>query len=109
MSSLDKDSLDLLERLRASHPDIVFFLSNCSQVAPADMVTFLKSREVEVRLSTFGHTSLIMLHEVLRSIRENMEIRNRYLEAASWDLLSDRVADELSKRSGTPESLWSAN
>lgn len=109
MSTLDRESLGLLGRLRKFQPEIFFFVHDCSLIAPSGIVEFIESRDVEDRLTSFNHTTLLLLLEVLHSIRTNLETRNRHLEAASWDILADRISDELTKRSGPSARLRSTN
>lgn len=95
---MDRVTSTLLDRLRQSQPGIYSFIRDCSLTKPTRIVEFIESSDVKARVAAFDKVALIILSEVLDEIRTSSEKQSRHLEAASWDLVADRIKDALSER-----------
>lgn len=96
--SLGKKALALADMFRATQPGISDFLAYCQRIPTNDVSLHLSSPEVAARLGRFNAVGLRILGDLLDEVRLQGEAERLYPEAAHWDLIADRVKDELSLR-----------
>lgn len=97
--TLGKMARDLASRFDAGGPDISDFLRYLRHISPSDAALHLSSDAVTDLLGRFNPVRLRILVELLDEVRIQGEAERLHLEAAYWDLVADRVKDELSSRS----------
>ena len=88
----------LAARFKDHQPDISAFLEYCRQIPPKEASLSLSSLEVAARLGRLDSVGLRILAELLDEVRIQGEADQLYHEAAYWDLIADRVKDELASR-----------
>lgn len=95
---LGKRALALGNMFKATQPGISEFLAHCQRIPPNDISLRLSSPEVAAQLARLDGVELRILRNLLDEVRLQGEAERLYLEAAHWDLVADRVKDELSSR-----------
>jgi len=93
-------ALGLALRFNDTQPDIRLFVESLRSAQATDARSYLSSPETETLLAELDSTALILLAELLDEVRLQGESRRLYREAAFFDLVSDRVKDELISRKG---------
>jgi hypothetical protein len=95
---LGRAALTLGARFKEARPQILAFLEYCEGIPRRDAGNCLGSPDVQARLNDLDPLGLRILAEVLDEVRIKGETEHLYREAAFWDLIADRVKDELSLR-----------
>ena len=95
---LNKSALLLAARFKSTWPGIPAFLEMLTEVDPGEAPAYLGSSEMRARLQNLNKVELRLLADLIDEIRVQGEARHFYREAAYWDLVADRVRDELATR-----------
>ena len=98
------DTLGRMARILASRfneggADISDFLEYLRHIPPSDVAFHLGSPAVTDLLGRLNPVRLRILVELVDEVRIQGEAEHLHPEAAYWDLIADRVKDELSSRS----------
>jgi hypothetical protein len=96
--TLGRMARTLASRFNEGGTDISDFLDYFRHVTPSDAAFHLGSPTVTDLLGRLNPVSLRILVELLDEVRIQGEAERLYPEAAYWDLIADRVRDELSSR-----------
>jgi ABC-type transporter Mla MlaB component len=95
---LDKVALSLASRFREGQQGISDFIEHVRQIPPIDAASHLSSSDVADLLGRLDSVGLRLLAELLDEVRIQGEEKRLFSEAAYWDLIADRVRDELLSR-----------
>jgi hypothetical protein len=93
---MTNNSFPLAARFKC-HPEVLRFLQYCEGLEYQD-ATRLGQHDVQRRLDAVDLVALQLLTEVLYEMRTWYEKEHRYREAAYWDLVADRIEDEIVSR-----------
>ena len=81
-----------------THPQLSAFLNYCERLPPRDAACVLSSTDMQKRLDGVDSVTLRLLSEVLNEMKSWYENKQLYAEAAFWDLVADRIKDEINSR-----------
>jgi hypothetical protein len=81
-----------------NHPQISAFIEHCSYEADEEIVRALSQPATRSLLEGLDSVAIQLLSEILDEARFNLEEKKNFREAAYWDLVADRVKDEINRR-----------
>jgi hypothetical protein len=97
--TLGRMARTLASRFNEGGSDISDFLEYLRHIPPSDVACHLGSPAVTDLLGRLNPVRLRILVELVDEVRIQGEAEHLHPEAAYWDLIADRVKDELSSRS----------
>ena len=97
MSRVTSPVSEIAARFKA-HPQLSAFLNYCERLPSRDAPRVLSSTDMQNRLDGVDSVTLRLLSELLHEMKSWYENRQLYPEAAFWDLVSDRIKDEINSR-----------
>jgi hypothetical protein len=81
-----------------SHPQLSAFLNYCERLPRRNAACALSSTDLQKRLDGLDAVTLRLLSEILNEMKSWHENNQLYADAAYWDLVADRINDEINSR-----------